>query len=161
VLAGVDAAAVERALWWWQDQVLGAHEDPTVIIEGKTIRHAGLDLVSAVNGQGRGLGTVSVPEGTNEIPLGRTLLGKRDLNAKLTLADAAHTQTQTAKTVLFEGGGQYLMTVKENQKEWCQTLALLLQEESFSPSADVADPILHTGTPPRPAGDPRPTVRAR
>jgi len=154
VLACVDAAAVERALLLWQDQVLGTNKDPTVIIDGKTIRHAGLDLVSAVNGQGRWLGTVSVPEGTNEIPMGRTLLGKLDLNAKLTLADAAHTQTQSAKTVLFEGGGDYLMTVKENQKELCRTLATLLQEQSFSPSAHAAEPSLHTGTQPGTAGDP-------
>jgi hypothetical protein len=153
VLACVEAAAVQRALLLWQDQVLGANQDPTVIIDGKTIRHAGLDLVSAVNGQGRWLGTLSVPEGTNEIPVGRTLVGKLDLNAKLTLADAAHTQTQSAKTVLFEGGGDYLMTVKENQKELCQTLATLLQEQSFSPSAHDTDPSLHAGTQPGAAGD--------
>ena len=56
-----------------------------------------------------------------------------DLAAKLTLSDAAHTQTQTAKTVLFEGGGDFLMTVKENQKELCQTLTTLLQPQRFSP----------------------------
>jgi hypothetical protein len=156
VLACVDAGALERALLLWQDQVLGTNKDPTVIIDGKTIRHAGLDLVSAVNGQGRWLGTLSVPEGTNEIPVGRTLLGKLDLHAKLTLSDAAHTQTQSAKTVLFEGGGDYLMTVKENQKELCQTLATLLQEQSFSPSAHAAEPSLHPGTQPGTAGDPGP-----
>ena len=56
-----------------------------------------------------------------------------DLAAKLTLSDAAHTQTQTAKTVWFAGGGDFLMTVKENQKELCQTLNTLLEPQRFSP----------------------------
>jgi hypothetical protein len=156
VLACVDQAAVQRALLCWQDQVLGANHDKTVIVDGKTLRHAGLDVVNAVNGQGRWLGSVMVPEGTNEIPVARTLLTGLELDSKLTLSDAAHTQTQTAKTVLFEGGGDFLMTVKENQKELCQTLATLLQEQSFSPSAHGPNPSLHTGTQPGTPGNPRP-----
>ena len=127
------AATLSRALLAWQEQVLGANQDQTVIVDGKTLRHAGLDVVNAVNGQGRWLGSARVPEGTNEIPVARTLLDQLDLAAKLTLSDAAHTQTQTAKTVLFEGGGDFLMTVKENQKELCQTLTTLLQPQRFSP----------------------------
>jgi hypothetical protein len=156
VLAGVDEAAVQRALLRWQEQVLGTNADPTVIVDGKTLRHAGLEVVNAVNGQGRWLGSKGVPAGTNEIPVARTLLENLDLNSKLTLADAAHTQTQTAKTVLFGGGGDYLLTVKENQKELCQTLATLLTEQSFSPSTDGADPRLHAGTQPGAPGNPRP-----
>jgi predicted transposase YbfD/YdcC len=154
VLACVDEAAVQRALLRWQDQVLGTNQDRTVIVDGKTLRHAGLDVVNAVNGQGRWLGSLIVPEGTNEIPVARTLLGNLDLGAKLTLADAAHTQIQTAKTVLFEGGGDFLMTVKGNQKELHQTLATLLHEQSFPPSADRTDPRLHPRTQPGTPGNP-------
>jgi len=153
VLARVDAAQLERVLLAWQDQLLGVNTDPNVIIDGKTLRHADLDLVSAVNGQGRWLGSLSVPEGTNEIPIGRALLEKLDLTAKLMLSDAAHTQTQTAKTVVFGGGGDYVMTVKENQKELFKTCATLLQEQSFSPSTHAADPSLHAGAQPGKAGD--------
>jgi hypothetical protein len=156
VLACVDEAAVQRALLCWQDQVLGANHDPTIIVDGKTLRHAGLDVVNAVNGQGRWLGSAVVPEGTNEIPVARTLLARLDLNSKLTLADAAHTQTETAKTVLFKGGGDFLMTVKANQKELCQSLATLLQEQIFSPSAHGANPGLHPGTQPGTPGNSRP-----
>ena len=63
----------------------------------------------------------------------RALLAQLDLHARLTLADAAHTQTATAKTVLFKGGGDFLMTVKANQKELCQTLNTLLEPQRFSP----------------------------
>jgi hypothetical protein len=156
VLACVDQAAVQRALLRWQEQVLGTNTDPTVIVDGKTLRHAGLEVVNAVNGQGRWLGSRMVPEGTNEIPVARTLLENLDLDSKLTLADAAHTQTQTAQTVLFGGGGDYLLTVKENQKELCQTLATLLAEQSFSPSTDRADPGRHPGTQPGTPGNPCP-----
>jgi hypothetical protein len=133
VLARVDEPAVQRALLAWQEQVLGANQDQTVIVDGKTLRHAGLAVVNAVNGQGRWLGSARVPAGTNEIPVARTLLDQLDLVAKLTLSDAAHTQTQSAKTILFKGGGDFLMTVKENQKELCQTLTTLLESQRFSP----------------------------
>lgn len=151
VLTGVDAAAVERALLLWQEQVLGPTQDRVVIADGKTLRHAGVDLVSAVNGQGRWLGTVVVPEGTNEIPLARQLLAKVDLTRKLTVADAAHTQIETAQQILFEGGGDYLLTVKENQKQLVKTLTTLLDEQGFSPATGPAapsrDPGAQPGTP--------------
>src|SRR6266536_4821960 len=67
VLAGVDASAVERALLRWQEQLLGPTQDPLVIVDGKTLRHAHLELANAVNGKGRWLGTVAVKEGSNEI----------------------------------------------------------------------------------------------
>ena len=74
-----------------------------------------------------------MPDGTNEIPVARTLLENLNMDSKLTLADAAHTQTQTARTVLFGGGGDYLLTVKENQKELCQTLAHSAPRAEFFP----------------------------
>jgi len=156
VLAGVDQAAVQKALLAWQEQVLGANQDPTVVVDGKTLRHAGLEVVNAVNGQGRWLGSAMVPAGTNEIPVARTLLAGLALDCKLSLADAAHTNTQMAKTVVFGGGGDFLLTVKENQKELCQTLTTLLQEQSFSPSAHGGHPGLHPRTQPGTTGNPRP-----
>ena len=146
VLAAVDAAAVERALLLWQEQVLGPVQDRLVIVDGKELRHAQVELVSAVSGTGRWLGTVAVPEGSNEIPAARTLLAKLDVTGKRVLADALHTQTETAQQILYEGGGDYLLTVKGNQKGLVETLEGLLNQQSFSPSADAADSRLHTGT---------------
>jgi hypothetical protein len=122
-----------------------------VIVDGKTLRHAHVELVSAVNGAGRWLGTVAVPEGTNEIPAARDQLAKVRLNGKTVLADALHTQTETVQQVLFEGGGDYVMTVKNNQKELVQTLATLLTAGDFSPSANGKDPRIEPGTQSRPA----------
>jgi len=150
VLIGVDAAAVERALLLWQEQLLGPTQDPLVIVDGKTLRHAHVELVSAVNGQGRWLGTVPVPEGSNEIPAARQLLGQLELAHKTTLADALHTQVETVQQVLYEGGGDYLLTVKANQKELVQTLATLLTPGKFSPSTHAADPGTDPRTQPQP-----------
>ncbi len=140
MLPRINAAALERALLRWQDQVLGASQDPLVIVDGKTLRHAHVELVSAVDGRGRWLGTVPIKAGSNEIPAARELLAKVPVNHKTALADALHTQMETAQQILFEGGGDYALTVKNNQKELVQTLATLLTPGKFSPSAHGADP---------------------
>ena len=153
VLPRVDAAALERALLLWQQQVLGPAQDKLVIVDGKTLRHAHVELVSAVNGSGRWLGSVAVQEGSNEIPAARELLAKVPVTDKTALADAIHTQIETAQQVLFEGGGDYALTVKGNQKELVQTLATLLTPGKFSPSTHGADARAHARTQSEPAGD--------
>jgi predicted transposase YbfD/YdcC len=94
---------------------------------------------------------VAVKEGSNEIPAARAQLAKVSLNGKTVLADALHTQVETVQQVLFEGGGDHLMTVKENQKELVQTLATLLTPGKFSPSAHAKDPRVDAGTQSEPA----------
>lgn len=153
VLPQINAAALERALLRWQEQVLGPTQDRLVIVDGKTLRHAHVELVSAVNGAGRWLGTVAVQQASNEIPAARAQLAKVPLHGKTVLADALNTQVETAQQVLFEGGGDYLLTVKDNQKELVKTVATLLTPGKFSPSAHGADPRLDTGTESGPAGD--------
>lgn len=150
VLTRVDAPALQRALLAWQEQRLGPAQNQLVIVDGKTLRHAHVELVSAVNGQGRWLGTLPVKEASNEIPAVRQLLATVDLQHKTALADALHTQIQTAQQILFEGGGDYALTVKDNQKELVQTLARLLTPGKFSPSAHPSDPRADAGTQPQP-----------
>lgn len=177
VLPQVDASAVERALLLWQEQVLGPSQDKLVIVDGKTLRHAHVELVSAVNGSGRWLGTVAVPETSNEIPAAREQLGKVELNGKTVLAlwnssglavrigrclystglaDALHTQVETVQQILFEGGGDYVLTVKGNQKELVQTLATLLTPGKFSPSTHGEDARADTRSQSEPAGNSAP-----
>ena len=92
-----------------------------------------------------------VKEGSNEIPAARDLLTKVPVDNKTALADALHTQIETAQQILFEGGGDYAMTVKDNQKELVQTLATLLTQGRFSPSAHAEDPSPDTRTQSEPA----------
>jgi predicted transposase YbfD/YdcC len=140
VLTGVNAEMLEQVLLLWQEQVLGPVQDKLVILDGKEIRHADMESVNAVSGTGRWLGSTLVKEGSNEIPAGREQLAKLDIVDKIVLADAAHTQVETVKQILYEQGGDYLLTVKKNQKGLFETLSTLFTEQRFSPSTHPAHP---------------------
>ena len=148
VLTAVNAELLERALLLWQEQVLGPVQDKLVILDGKEIRHAEVESVSAVSGTGRWLGSTMVQEGSNEIPAAREQLAKLDVVGKIMLADAAHTQVETVQQTLYDQGGDYLLTVKENQKGLFKTLSTLFAEQRFSPSAHPAHPCPKPGEQP-------------
>jgi predicted transposase YbfD/YdcC len=161
VLAAVDNDALQAALLSWQEQLLGppAPEDNVIAVDGKALRHArGVQLVSAVTARGqRWLGTVRVADKSNEIPALPVLLDHLDLRGKLVAADALHTQSDTARHIVQERGGDYLFTVKDNQPTLRQTVETLLTPQRFSPSAHDAEHRPHLGTqqessrnPPRP-----------
>ncbi len=95
-----------------------------------------------------------VREGSNEIPAAREQLAKLDVAGKIMLADAAHTQVETVRQTLYDQGGDYLLTVKENQKGLFQTLATLLTEQRFSPSTHPAHPCPEPGEQPGAARNP-------
>jgi len=154
VLNGVDVALLQRVLLWWQEQVLGPVQDDLVIIDGKDIRHADVTSVSAVSGSGRWLGSTLVPAASNEIPTGRQQLAQLDLVDKIVLADAAHTQVAQARQILYDQGGDYLLTVKKNQKELFATLETLCADQPFSPSTHAAHPGPDAGAQPQSPGNP-------
>lgn len=157
VLTGVDEALLERALLAWQEQVLGPVQDKLIAIDGKKLRHAqGVELVSAIAVEsGRWLGTVRTERKSNEIPAARDLLGKLDVVGKIVVADALHTQDDTARQILYEGGGDYVFTVKDNQKSLHQTLEKLLAPQPFSPSQGAAQSRQQTGSESRTQREPR------
>jgi len=136
VPAGVDAAQVERALPLWQDQMLGAAQDPLIAVDGKKLRHAGgTELVSTFGVKsGRWMGSVCTATKSNEIPAARELLAKIDVNGETVVFDALHTQRETARTVVIEGGGDYVFTVKGNQQDLDKEVDRLLEGQPFSPS---------------------------
>jgi hypothetical protein len=155
VLCGVQDDVLERVLLRWQEQILGPTPDRIVIIDGKTVRHGGLEIVNAVNSTGRFLGSVMTASKSNEIPAGRRLLRALDLVGKIVLGDALHTQTETARQTLYEQGGDYLFTVKGNQSAVQATLASLFTKRAFSPSPHARDAGAQTGAQPGAAGNPR------
>jgi predicted transposase YbfD/YdcC len=158
VLHGLDDEALERVLLRWQDQLLGPTQDRIVIIDGKKVRHGGVEIVNAVNSTGRFLGSVMTDCKSNEIPAGRQLLRQQDLLGKIVVADALHTQEETARQILYEQGGDYLLTVKANQLTVQKTLESLFSKQAFSPTTHAADSSDEAGTQPRAAGDPLPGV---
>ena len=158
VLHEVDDDAVERVLLRWQDQILGPKQDRIVIIDGKKVRHGGVEIVNAVDSTGRFLGSVVTDSKSNEIPAGRQLLRKQDLIGKITVADAIHTQDETARQILYEQGGDYLFTVKANQLTVQKTLQSLFTKQAFSPWTHGANPRDEAGAQPGPTGDSLPGV---
>lgn len=138
LLVGVDAAVLERILLQWQQRLTGPIQDNLVIVDGKKMRHGGVEMVNATNGKGQYLGGVITEDKSNEIPAARQLLARLDLGGKTVLADALHTQVETAQLVLYEKGADYLMTVKANQPTLQTTLQDLFDKQVFPPNGQVA-----------------------
>ena len=86
---------------------------------------------------------------SNEIPAGRQLLLKQDLLGKIVVADALHTQDETARQILYQQGGDYLLTVKGNQPTVQETLKSLFNQQALSPSTHDAHAGVQTGASPR------------
>lgn len=118
MFAHVSERQIEAALLSHQAQVRGAPpQDEIVALDGKVPKHSGgLNVVSAVTVPSlHYLGSEVVAEKTNEIPAVRTLCERLELAGRLVSIDALHTQTETARQIVLERGGDYLMTVKANQ----------------------------------------------
>ena len=154
VLAGVDARALESVLLQWQGRLIGPVQDSLVIIDGKKMRHGGVEMVNATNGLGQYLGGKMTEAGSNEIPAARQVLRPLELTGKVVLSDAAHTQVETAQQILFEQGGDYLVTVKGNQPTLQATLRHLFEKQAFSPSGHAAHPRVEARAQSGPLGNP-------
>ena len=107
-----------------------------VVLDGKALRGSlGTQLVGAINAKsGRALGVQTVSDKSNEIPAAQTLLDRLELDGTIALMDAMHTQVQTARAIVQEGGGDYVMFVKGNQAGLLKQAQHFLPED-FSPSA--------------------------
>jgi hypothetical protein len=111
-----------------------------IIIDGKALRGSqGVELVSAFDGEtGRWLGTEMVEDKSNEIPAARSLIERCEIDDVMVLTDALHTQNPSAREIVQDCGGDYLMTVKANQKGLLKNLrqvhAAHKKGGSFSPS---------------------------
>lgn len=145
LLQKVPAEQVEAAILAFQAHVRGpAPRDEAAAMDGKAVRRSGGEmLLSAVTVPSLYyLGSAPVPtDKTNEIPVARALLSRLDLQNRLVGLDALHTQMETACQIVQEAGGDYMFTVKENQKGIRRTVRRLLAgtPAAFSPSPQYAD----------------------
>jgi hypothetical protein len=155
VLSAVDAVVLEQVLLEWQQRLCGPVQDSLVIVDGKKIRHGGVEIVNAINGAGQYLGGVLTQTKSNEIPAARQLLARLDLAGKTVLGDALHTQVETGQQILFEQGGDYLMTVKANQPTLQTTLQELFEKQALPPSGQSAAQSAQTRAQSGEAGNPR------
>jgi hypothetical protein len=146
VLRAVDPLRVEAALLDWQTQVRGkAPQEDLLAADGKALRHAqGAQVVTLTHPASQYYrGSQLVETKSNEIPAVRQLLERVDVTGCLVGVDALHTQQDTGRQIVQEAGGDYLLTVKANQKELRQTLVKRLPapEQLFSPSTSLAAPL--------------------
>jgi len=135
VLKAVPILAFQQALWTWQKARHGAADGGVVVLDGKALRGSGTtQLVGAIDAvSGRTLGVEPVADKSNEIPAGQRLLDRLDLDGTIALMDALHTQVETARVIVQEGGGDFVLFVKGNQKG-LQDQARHFLPEDFSPS---------------------------
>ena len=139
LLSHVSPRALERALLDWQDHVLGRRraDDQLVAVDGKELLHSqGVQIVSAYAVQsGRWLGSEPVAADSNEIPAAQELLRRAPIEGALVTADALHTQSETTRVIVQEGGGDYLLTVKGNQPTVAASVQQLHDglQHAFSP----------------------------
>jgi len=129
VLKAVPVAEFQAALWQWQCARHGSADGSVVVLDGKALRGSqGTQLVGAINAQsGRTLGIQTVADKSNEIPAAQTLLDHLELDGAIALMDALHTQVKTARTIVQEGGSDFVLFVKGNQA------GLLKQAQHFLP----------------------------
>jgi hypothetical protein len=136
VLSSVPIAALGQALTDWQTRRYGGEDGPVIALDGKALRgSARTHLVGALNLQSqRWLDLERVPDKSNEIPAAQTLIGRLDLEEKIAVLDALHTQVETARAIVQDQGGDYVLCIKGNQAG-LQRQAQTLLPASFSPSA--------------------------
>jgi hypothetical protein len=140
MLRHLDNEALQGALLRWLDHLLGKRKPAgdQVSVDGKELLNSqGLEVVSAYSvTEGRWLGSEAVAKESNEISAAQELLGRIDLDGSLVTADALHTQSETARIVVQDQGGDFLFTVKGNQPGVQKNVQQLYSSLSraFSPS---------------------------
>jgi hypothetical protein len=119
MLRQMNNPALQRALQRWLDHLLGKRDSvgDEVAVDGKELLNSqGLKVASAYSVRdGRWLGSEAIAEESNEIPAVQAVLRGVDLEGSLVTADALNTQAETARIVVQEKGGDYLLPVKGNQ----------------------------------------------
>lgn len=140
-LSRVDSTELEQALLQWQETVLGPRQsdDTLLAFDGKKLRSSqGVEITSlyAVK-SGRWLGSELSESKSNEIPAARTLLRRADLEGCLVVPDALHANGETARVIVQERGGDYLLPIKGNQPGIEGNLEAVERnlQRAFSPSA--------------------------
>lgn len=141
LLKFTDPRQLEEALLGCQEHVLGppTEQDALIAFDGKALKSSrGMELSSGFSVKtGRWWGTEAAEKKSNEIPAVQRLIARTDLTGRTGVLDALNTQELTARQIVLERGGDYVLTVKGNQPGLGQTLQQLwdAREGDFSPSA--------------------------
>ena len=141
ILSALNPAAFQKCFQEWIAACLlgdsdGSHR--TIAIDGKTMRRshdkaAGLGplhIVSAwASEQGIALGQLATEEKSNEITAIPELIDQIDLKGAVVTIDAMGCQKAIAKKIV-DGGGDYVLAVKENQPKLYQAIQTFFHEQT-------------------------------
>ena len=146
VFRRIDVADFEARVGEWIQGRLGPGDAPHISIDGKTARGSrdgdtpGVHLVSAYAPDVKAvLAQLRVDAKTNEHKAALELLGVLPVKGKVLTGDAMFTHRDVCAAVL-DGGGDYVLPVKENQPTLSQDIAAVFAEPEagFSPPPDRA-----------------------
>ncbi|GHV30530.1 ISAs1 family transposase [Clostridia bacterium] len=139
ILGNVKAESLDRIFMKWCKILLKNHiQNKTIAIDGKTVRStthmrncgSPLHIVSAyISEYGLTIGQLAVDAKSNEIPATQALIDMLDIRGAVVVTDALNCQRKTAKAVI-DGGGDYLLAVKDNQRDLHDDLKFFFASES-------------------------------
>lgn len=142
VLRRLDPEAVERAVSAWMRDRIGDSAGDQITIDGKSLRGTSdgtlpcVHLLAAFAPHADAvLAQLQVDSKTNEHKAALEALALLPISGKVVTADAMFTHRDFAEEVL-QGGGDYVLPVKENQATLRADIALAFETpEALSPSA--------------------------
>jgi hypothetical protein len=145
LLRRLDIDALERALSAWVAGRVAGAEGRAIALDGKTLRGSadgslpGVHLLAAfAPDAGAVLAQLRVDGRTNEHKAALQMLGILPLSGAVVTADAMFAHADFAAGVL-EGGGDYILPLKDNQPRLLADVALAFQTpEGLSPPAEEA-----------------------
>lgn len=130
VIQHLDPDELDAVVNQWLGSHLADLDLAQLAIDGKCARTASkingarIQLFGALDTQTRMVRRqIQIPSKTNEIPALKDLLDQWDLRGVLVSADALQTQKKSARYIVEERQGDYLMVVKANQPKLFQKLA--------------------------------------
>ena len=130
---GLDVASLEAALGGW---VMGGRAPGHIAIDGKRLRGSatasvpGVHLLAAFSDGLHGvIGQLRLEPGDNEITAALELLKTLPLAGGIVTGDAIFTQKEICR-VIVDGGGDYVLTVKDNQPALRADIALAFGDPS-------------------------------
>lgn len=144
VFASIDPEEFHKAFMEWVQSLSDLIEGQVIAIDGKTARRtkdratgkAALHVVSAwAKDNELVLGQIKVDDKSNEITAIPELLKMLDINGCIITIDAMGTQKDIAEDII-EGGADYVLSLKENQKTLYEDVELFFKEEILTQSKE-------------------------
>lgn len=124
VMSSLSPTEFQSSFISWMNSLSSVTQGEVIAIDGKTLRHSfdhnarksAIHMVSAfASGNGVVLGQIKTAEKSNEITAIPTLLNLLDIKGSIVTIDAMGCQKKITKKII-EGGADYVIAVKGNQK---------------------------------------------